>query len=503
MCWNGNCFTLGSLGGKKVAVIVSGPGYLEYSWAYETALRLKKAGASVQIIDLSKCAHSYAMRIKFKGILLPVITRTILRSILIKGNTRVEAVLARRAMSNGILYSAFAVKSLPRFHKRELLEIEKFENQRWGDADASAILQTFFSSFMKKKVGRKTTILGSLAHGIKASVEQAADVADKLSQENLDAIFLANGRQPIQASLTLRLRKNGLKVYLYEAAGGYVFPNSLVKCIDFWETNPANSFETQQKISCVRNLSDSNSTNREALEVLSKISKRQEIAFTLNYLTNEVTNLEIERNEKGKSYAFFTTSEWELSVLSQSTPIDPLVRQFPSQMDSVKELLKLMNNSDKLYLRLHPNDPGNQATEDELWNDFRSDKRVTIIESSSRANSYEIAAQMDAVFVWTSFIGVELALRNLPVGVLGDAVYAGCVGTNWINNRCKLDAWMLEPKKIERTSLLPYANYLARGGYPILSSQTSSGRIDSLDGLPVDVARLNFASKWKIVQAIS
>jgi hypothetical protein len=77
-------------------------------------------------------------------------------------------------MTNGILYRAFAVKTLPQFHKREFLAIEKFENQRWGDVDATAILQTFFSSFMKKKIGRKTTILGSLAHGIKASVVDVA-----------------------------------------------------------------------------------------------------------------------------------------------------------------------------------------------------------------------------------------------------------------------------------------------------------------------------------------
>jgi hypothetical protein len=503
MCWNGDCFSLESLGGKKVAVMISGPGYLEYSWAYETALRLSNAGAAVQLIDLAKCANTYAMRVKFKRFLMPVASRTILRFILLKGETRVENVMEKKATSNGIVYRAYAMKSFQRLHRGESLKIEKFENEFWGNVNACSILATFFSSLMKKKIEPNTSVPSSLVYGIKSSVEKACVIADNLSQENLHAVFLANGRQPIQAALTLTLRKNGLKVYLYEAAGGYIFPRSLVKCIDYWQSNPANSFETQQKINCVVNLSDTISNNQLATEVLDKILKRQEIAFSLDYLTDRATNFEIRRNEKGRNFAFFTTSEWELSVLNQSIPDEYVITEFANQISSVKELLKLMKDDDRLYLRLHPNDPGNQATEDDLWNELHSDKRVIIIESGSRADSYEIAAQMDAVFVWTSFIGVELTLRDLPVGVLGDAVYAGCFGSNWLNSPSKLRAWLSNPKKVEKDSLLPYANFLAKGGYPIVSSQTSLGKIDFLGGLPVDVARLRITSRWKLVQAIS
>ena len=186
MCWNGDCFTLASLSGKKVAVIVSGAGHLEYSWAYETALRLNNEGVKVQLLDLSKCASTYAMRLKLKGFLLPSGSRSTLRFILLKGRTRV---------------------------------------------------------------------------------------------------------------------------------------------------------------------------------------------------------------------------------------------------------------------------------------------------------------------VWTSFIGVELALRKLSVGVLGDAVYAECFGENWTNSISKLEAWLANPKKIERESLLPYANYLAVGGYPIPSSRTSIGRIEEIEGLSVDFARFRIISR--------
>lgn len=160
-------------------------------------------------------------------------------------------------------------------------------------------------------------------------------------------------------------------------------------------------------------------------------------------------------------------------------------------------------NGDKLVLRLHLDNPGNQVTEGNLSSELDSVKRLRIIESSSRIDSYELAAQIDVVFVWTSFFGVEWALRNMYVGARGDAASAGCFDSNWINTRSKLQSLTSNPKKTEGNSLLPYANYLAKGNHLILFSQTRLGRFDSLEGLPIDVVKPKIAARWKLAQVIS
>ena len=69
----------------------------------------------------------------------------------------------------------------------------------------------------------------------------------KYKKNKLDAAFVANGRQPVQAAVTLGLRQAKISVITYEAGGGYVFPDILKKRIDYFFTSPANAIEFQGK----------------------------------------------------------------------------------------------------------------------------------------------------------------------------------------------------------------------------------------------------------------
>jgi hypothetical protein len=111
---------------------------------------------------------------------------------------------------------------------------------------------------------------------------------------------------------------------------------------------------------------------------------------------------------------------------------------------------------------------------------------------------------MDANFVWASFLGFELALREIPVAVLGDAIFASCFQDNWIKTRFDLEKFMSKPKLVPRDLLIYYSNYLAVGGFEIAESNTDEDGNIKIGHISVDSPRPFFSllpKKW--LRAIS
>ena len=149
MCLNGICFSFSNYTGKKVAVFISGPGYLEYPWALETASRLKEVGAEVMVFDLSDFASPYAMRIKVLGLVLPIKSRRILRSIFLNRKYRIENILKDVCERKGIKYERSSI-SQSRHNQGGLIQLNSLEGQKWGNLDAFKIAQSTLSSFAKR-----------------------------------------------------------------------------------------------------------------------------------------------------------------------------------------------------------------------------------------------------------------------------------------------------------------------------------------------------------------
>jgi hypothetical protein len=99
---------------------------------------------------------------------------------------------------------------------------------------------------------------------------------------------------------------------------------------------------------------------------------------------------------------------------------------------------------------------------------------------------------MDGNFVWSSFLGYELALRDIPVAIIGNAIYDSCFGENSINEYKDLKNFIENPRPVPQKMLSPYSNYLAVGGFEILESDTDQQRQVTLGGKRVDVARSIF-----------
>lgn|GEM_PF-6842951 len=489
MCLNDECFDFQRFSKSKVAVFISGPGNLEFPWALETAMRLKRVGAQVTVFDVSDYSLKYSARIKVLGRQLPIKARKILRRTLLKQNTRIENKVSHICALNDITYfRSESGKKVNKYYSRKLVKISDFKDVYWGLLRASKIIHTHLSSKYKKNLIDDSLVPLTLVLGIRESILETFNFIQTISSTEFSYYFACNGRQPVQAALSTYLRQLGCSVYLYEGGGGYIFPEILNRHIDYWETSPANYIENQAKILCQKRLRQTNPDLTE--KVVSAFQTRNFIPYALDFLTENSSKFDEASLGIGNNYAFFATSQFEFSVLVEHEKKSEV---FQNQIDAVTFILKNLNPSDKLFIRLHPSDPNMPTQHDSEWEIFRTHSQVEIIDSDNRLNSYQLARSMRANFVWESTIGYEFALTNIPVAIMSsEAIYASCIPENCIDDDEKLKAFFINPLPPKSTFLLSYANYLAQGGFQIKTSREEPSRKIFLLDEQVDVYKKMF-----------
>lgn len=494
--------------GKIVFVFISGPGYLEFPWALETAIYLQSHGALVQVIDLSKLGELYAMRLRIFSRFVPYWFRSVMRRIFLKSNTLIENVVASELNRRHILYKCYKVKPIKVYtaSKLKMKNLRDLKPNLWGLIDSFSISKSFFSNLEKTIIDEKYRVNIRLLNRIKFSVQESFNISQKILKDNpgLDAVFLANGRQPVQASLVSSFRKNTVPVYLYESAGGYIFPNILIKRLGYWRTNPANSRETSSILARYKHLSLSENDSLVLTKFISNIKTREKIAFKLNYLPETIKIKNSLLTTKGRNLAFFTSSEWELSVLDMEDNEEDKISHFKNQSNAVKQIIAFLKPNDQLFIRVHPQDPGIRTKIESSWKEFESNSRVHVLDEHSQIDSYDLAKKCDLNFVWESFIGVEISLMSKEVGVLGNAVYGPNFGDSWLTSVTKLEEWMSKPKLVSEQNLVPYLIYLLKGGWAIKHSEVNEFRKVLIDGAITDVPRFKLGKNFDVIlRAIS
>lgn len=483
MCDQEYCFRFEEFRYKSAAVFVSGPGNLEYQWALETALRLHENGAEVFLYDLSLFSLRYSARIRIKKYYLPYLTRSLLRSTLLMKKLRVENAVRDICSSNGIsFYRPKPQKRIFFPHPIKRVKLQEFDTVNWGPVDAKEILRTFFSSRSKKVISDLESIPLQVGLNLKASINSVVEFMESFEIRKFDSYFLANGRQGVSATITKILRGRDCNVLLYESSGGYIFPEKLDARLDYWQSSPADPSETQKKVMC------KDLTSKINYEIVSRVKSmirdRSQVAFTLNYLTSSPSSVDNIALSNHRNYSFFATTDWEISVLYEK-PQNP--KLFLTQLEAVKCILDNIDDKDRLFIRLHPNDPNIKSGLEDVWKQFENDKRVVLIHPEDRTDSYELAKLMDANFVWTSFLGIELALRQIPVGVMGDASYALTIRDFLVDDCSKVSKFLKDPYVLDSNSLDQYISYLIFGGFKIESSKSYSDRKIFIAGKQVDV----------------
>ena len=501
MCWDGKCFSFEHYKGKKVLVFICGPGYLEYPWAIETIFRLHNSGAKVQVVDMSNVATVYAMRLTYGPIRLPAVSRSIFRSILLIRKNRVEIITKNICKGLNIPYKKHALYFNKTSFKRKT-QIKSFKGIRWSNLEAREILLSIFSTYERRAMNDEDIVDFRKVIQIRSAIIRTSRLIKSYEKDRIDAAFVANGRQPVQAAVTLGLRNKKISVITYEAGGGYVFPKILRKRLDYFFTSPANTIELQSKVLCKNLMIPKDSEVDEKL-LIELLKNRTSVPYGIDFLENSV-GFNSTKKSVGRNFAYFATSGWETSVIEISPDYKNKITSFSDQIDSIKYIVNNLDKNDKLFLRLHPIDPGIESIEEAVWQEFNYFNNVEVINSYSKINSYDLAANMDANFTWISFFGFELALKKIPVAVLGDAGYAPLFHDNWIKTPNELKKWMEKPKLCPDKDLVKYIRYLALGGVEIKSSTTDEFRHVTVDKYQADKPRFLFAKiSPKLISAIS
>ena len=501
-------FSFDRFRGKTVFVFISGPGYLEFPWALETAIYLKNSGASVKVIDLSKLGELYAMRLKIFSIFLPYWSRSFLRKLMLKHNSLMENVIELELIKHGVNYQAFFVNPIKVYLSRnsDIRSLRDLVPTKWLGIDAFPISKSFFSNFEKQVVDLNYRLNIRLLNRVKCAVIESCRISQKIFKDNpaIDAVFLANGRQPVQTAIVTSFRKHNVPVYLYESAGGYIFPDKLVKIIGYLQSNPMNSVETIRMIAKLNYSLLSECEKSNLNEFISSIKFREQIAFKLNYLPKTTTMNSSLLTKTGRNLAFFTSSEWELSALDMADNTSIKISHFVNQASAVEHLISCMKAQDRSFIRVHPQDPGFRSKRESSWKKYEVDNRVHVFDEFSLVDSYNLAKKCDLNLVWQSFIGIEISLMGKPVGILGDAIYGPNFGESWLTDPFKLTQWISKPKLVSENDLMPYFTYLFKGGWAIRNSEVDSLKKVSVNSVFIDVPKFSWGRKYElVVRAIS
>ena len=504
MCWNGKCFNFEDYRNKKVAVVISGPGYLEFSWALETVSYLKEFGANVSLLDFSDYGSVYSLRLDYFGFRLPSIFRKLLRNALLEKNERIENRVAQVAKALNVRFFKFHFLSVKCFLPGlRRIPISEFQGQQWGRFSATDILISLFSSFDRKLLSFESRINKGIAMQTKEVLEEIDVELNDPFFEEFYSVFLANGRQPVQAALTAGLRKRGTQVILYEAGGGHIFPGRLQKRISYYFTSTSNPVELQEKLICAESKA-TDEVRMRAVELLGWLHGREDAPFGIDFVPRSTSSEKIHLEQSSRNMAYFTSSDWENSVLLNTDEYKTRSTSFSSQIEAVRVLISELGDKDNLFIRLHPSDPGKVAEAEEYWFDLESNPKVTVIPSNSQLDSYQLANAVSLSFVWNSTIGLELAMRGLRVAVLGDAAYAPSFESSWLRNRNDLKNWMSSPKIIELKNLQSFGIYFGFGGFLLRLSGVDSDGNRLISKHKIDVPKAPLAHILpKLLRAIS
>jgi hypothetical protein len=311
-----------------------------------------------------------------------------------------------------------------------------------------------------------------------------------MTKEVPDTVFLANGRMPLPAFLTAKLRRMGLSVVLYEGGGGYMFPEISAKRIEYWFTSPANELETQEKVITFAE----RITSEEyfgGLEYFDLLSNRSKIPFGTPYL-NPATAKEPLPIKK-PYVVFFSSSEWEwnINLGIQRETLLTFGTKFESQRAFALKLLDLMPPHVTLVIRVHPSDPGIGNEHESFWNQISKNPKVILIGANDNTDSYKLASKAQVNFVWSSLLGIELGIRKFSVGIAGNAIYAKLFPGNQVWSEEQLQYFLSKPDTLDEKNIVVACAFFRYGGQLIEFSRTLPNRQVWLQGRRTDTPRFS------------
>jgi hypothetical protein len=237
--------------------------------------------------------------------------------------------------------------------------------------------------------------------------------------QEIDCIYIFNGRELAEATIISEIRKRKYKIKIYERAS-----NS--NRYEIYDSSPHNNEEWWQKIA--RNsqtVSDSfNQESKLAAERYIRLKMNGIDPFTAikwkDYLDSSVNDFP---ELPSRYVVFFSVSTSEFSPFPEYNS----KAGFSNQFVALGELIEAAKLNDiNVVVRRHPNSIGRDKIDREMdyWKPFLSDSSVVYFPPTSRVNSYDLAEKSLSTFTWRSTIGFDMLCRGIPSYALGPAKWA-------------------------------------------------------------------------------
>ena len=158
-------------------------------------------------------------------------------------------------------------------------------------------------------------------------------------------------------------------------------------------------------------------------------------------------HLSIESNSLYDFYVFFSSSDDEVSAISQDW-----ISSWKTQLNAVNELISFFAQRPdlKLVIRVHPNQKNKSKNDRNKWKSLVSHSRnVFIYNFDSNINSYELLSKAKGVITYGSTIGVEASYLKKPAALLSNSRWDCIIPQEYLKNSEDIESWINKVNKNE------------------------------------------------------
>lgn len=275
----------------------------------------------------------------------------------------------------------------------------KYKNQSLGIGVASSIISYYRSDELNLKKYKKK--IRSLLISSAIVYERAYQCLQDL---NPDFIYTFNNRFATCYPIISAANKLGIKIFTHERGSSYKKFETYSKNVHDLESLKK-SFEYYWKKNKSKN--KINLSRKYFLNKVNKLDNIENFSFTKNQIKNYLPSFPVNK----RIVSFFTSRDYEKASIANI------------KFNQIKEFLKFKKIIDTfedihLVIRVHPTESNQKSYYDDKWIKFSS-KKVTVIKSNEKYDSYALLFKSDIVVTYTSSIIIESAYFKKPSISLG------------------------------------------------------------------------------------
>jgi hypothetical protein len=284
-----------------------------------------------------------------------------------------------------------------------------------------------------------------------------------LSSQNIDVLYVFNGRFINTAAVTAAAQNLNVEVYFHERGSS--------KDKYFLEKfNTLNLSEMQKATHSTWDESYSLNSSQ-AKEIASNffINTRKGLERNwLSYTKSQKKNLLPKFSAKKKIVSYFSTCDDEYLAIDGW---DWDSSDWKDQYSGVLTLIDLCktDKSIELFIRLHPNLVHKSKSQQAKWNNLAKIKEVTIINADSKIDTYGLVEASDLVITSSSTVGIESVYWGTPAVLLGPSYYSSLEAVYIAKTKDVLRCLLKSNSLIaNRDASLPYGFFWSTFGTPHL-----------------------------------